>query len=206
MTFLIHWVPTCWCAPTSPCGRGDRWKTKKLGKLLLNYKGNINRCWITLLIFIKDNQLKAETGFLVFCQRLHARAPHVKRKGLFRAILKPLRPCSFFIFKHLCFALCQWNIDYFQGWSWILFPLSWRNLNWTVCTLWAHVCVQVVINRRPRARERCVCVCVCDHNSSCRSISSWISYFCFNNSISRKCHPCSVKIYLSFFFFLHSLN
>lgn len=52
-----------------------RWvEDKEDGKLLLNYKGNINRCWITLLIFIKGNQLKAETMFLMLCQHLDMRS------------------------------------------------------------------------------------------------------------------------------------
>lgn len=155
MTFLIHWVPTCWCAPTSPCEWEDRWKTKKLGKLLLNYKGNINRCWITLLIFIKDNQLKAETVFLVFCQRLDMRSACKVKLSVSYHLEVPPPPIFVSSFSTI-FALCQWNIDYFQAWSWILFLLSWRNLNWIVCTLWLHVCVQVVINRRPRERQRCV--------------------------------------------------
>lgn len=55
--------------------RMRRWvEDKEDGKLLLNYKGNINRCWITLLIFIKGNQLKGETMFLVLCQRLDMRS------------------------------------------------------------------------------------------------------------------------------------
>lgn len=43
-------------------------RENKLRKLLLNCKGNINRCWITLLISIKGNQLKPGAVFLWFAQ------------------------------------------------------------------------------------------------------------------------------------------
>lgn len=149
MTFLIHWVPTCWCTPTSLCGWGDGWKTKKLGKLLLNYKGNINRCWITLLIFTKGNQLKAESMFLVLHQCLNVHSAYKVKLSVFHHLEVP-PTLVFFLFSPPIFALCQWNIDYFQGWFWTLFLLSWRNLNWTVATLWVHVCVLIVMNRRLR--------------------------------------------------------
>lgn len=74
MTFPIHWVPTGWYVFTLTC-EGETITVKareaeKLRKLLLNYKGNINRCWITLQISIKCKQLKVETIFFLSYLRL----------------------------------------------------------------------------------------------------------------------------------------
>lgn len=92
-------------------------ETKKLWKLLLNYKDNINRCWITLLISTKGSQLKAETLFLLFCHCLDMCLACKGGFSFFSLLPFHLEVPPTLIFFPPCLSwVCQWNIDSFQGW------------------------------------------------------------------------------------------
>lgn len=130
LTFPIRWVLSCWCEHTpehvserTGSGRGMlsvEARVIKHWKWLLNYKGNINRYWITLLIFIKVNQLNAGVVFLLFFQRLNV------------CLACKVKLPMYFFFSPLAWVR-EMEILFMVGSGLRSSPcLSWRNLNWPV--------------------------------------------------------------------------